>query len=158
MPVTLATWDSEIWRIAVQGQPSKQFMRPPPHLQNNQSKMDWRFGSSSRVPTLQVWSPEFKWQSHQNKKSRTSPRGIWHVQNLNSLYFCHKSVLSVTFPQLSWWQLHFSVSQAKYLGVIQDSSLSLICSFFLPPLFSPYIQPVRKLCWLYLQNCPKSAT
>jgi hypothetical protein len=25
------------------------------HLQNNQSKMNWRCGSSGRVPTLQVW-------------------------------------------------------------------------------------------------------
>jgi hypothetical protein len=30
------------------------------HLQNNQSKMDWRCGSRGRVPALQVPSPEFK--------------------------------------------------------------------------------------------------
>jgi hypothetical protein len=35
--------------------------------QNNQSKMDWRCGSSA--PALQAWSPEFKPQSHQKKKS-----------------------------------------------------------------------------------------
>jgi hypothetical protein len=29
------------------------------HLQNNQSKMDWRRASSSREPALQAWSPEF---------------------------------------------------------------------------------------------------
>jgi hypothetical protein len=30
--------------------------------------MDWKCGSSSRVPTLQMQSPEFKPQSHQKKK------------------------------------------------------------------------------------------
>jgi hypothetical protein len=39
--------------------PSKQFMRPP-HLQSNQSKIDWMCGSSSTAPSLQVQSPEFK--------------------------------------------------------------------------------------------------
>jgi hypothetical protein len=33
------------------------------HLQNNQSKMDWRCGSRSRVPVLQAQSTEFKPQS-----------------------------------------------------------------------------------------------
>jgi hypothetical protein len=36
-----------------------------PHLQNKQSKMDWRSGSSGRGPALQVQSPEFKPQSYQ---------------------------------------------------------------------------------------------
>jgi hypothetical protein len=35
-----------------------------PHLQNNQSKMDWRCGSSGRVPAPLVLS-EFKHPSHQ---------------------------------------------------------------------------------------------
>jgi hypothetical protein len=30
--------------------------------------MDWRCGSSSRAPALQMWSPEFKSQSHRKKK------------------------------------------------------------------------------------------
>jgi hypothetical protein len=34
-----------------------------PHLQNNQSKMDWRCGSSSRVPALQA-------KFHQKKKKK----------------------------------------------------------------------------------------
>jgi hypothetical protein len=41
------------------------------HLQNNQSKIDWRFNSSSRTPALQVWSLEFKPQSHQTTKKRS---------------------------------------------------------------------------------------
>jgi hypothetical protein len=57
-PAMLATWETGIRRTMVQG---KQFARP--HLQNNQSKLDWRRGSSSREPALQVWSPEFKPQS-----------------------------------------------------------------------------------------------
>jgi hypothetical protein len=42
----------------------------PPHLQNNQSKMDWRSGSSGRVPALWVRSPEFKLQFLKKKKER----------------------------------------------------------------------------------------
>jgi hypothetical protein len=45
MSVILATWEAEIKRIIVQGQPGKQISIP--HLQNNQSKMDWRYGSSA---------------------------------------------------------------------------------------------------------------
>jgi hypothetical protein len=47
MPVIPATWDAEIRRLAIAGQPEE-----IDHLQNNQSKMDWRFGSSRRVPAL----------------------------------------------------------------------------------------------------------
>jgi hypothetical protein len=46
--------------------PEKQFLGP--HLQNNQRKMDWRCGSSNRIPALHVQSTEFKPQSHQKKK------------------------------------------------------------------------------------------
>jgi hypothetical protein len=30
--------------------------------------MDWRFGSSSRMPAFQVGSPKFKLRYHKNKK------------------------------------------------------------------------------------------
>jgi hypothetical protein len=30
--------------------------------------MEWRYGSSGRVPVLQAQSPEFKPQSHKKKK------------------------------------------------------------------------------------------
>jgi hypothetical protein len=32
--------------------------------------MEWRRGSSGGVPALQVWSPEFKLQSHYKKKKK----------------------------------------------------------------------------------------
>jgi hypothetical protein len=51
MSVILATWEAEI-RTTVASQPG-QIVHDTPHLQNNQSKMDWRCGSSSRVPDLQ---------------------------------------------------------------------------------------------------------
>jgi hypothetical protein len=41
------------------------------HLQNNQRKIDWRYGSSSRVPALQMQSPKFKPQSHSKQKTKT---------------------------------------------------------------------------------------
>jgi hypothetical protein len=40
------------------------------HLQNSQSKMDWRCGSG--IEHLQVESPEFKPQAHQKKKKKNS--------------------------------------------------------------------------------------
>jgi hypothetical protein len=60
--IPLIPWEAEIRRIKVQGQPGQ--IVPRLHLQNNQSKMNWRYGSSSRAPALQAWSPEFKLQSH----------------------------------------------------------------------------------------------
>jgi hypothetical protein len=44
-PAIPATWAAEIWRITVRGQP-RQIVLKTPHLQNNQSKMDWRCDSS----------------------------------------------------------------------------------------------------------------
>jgi hypothetical protein len=41
MPVILATWEAEIRRITIGGQPGQKFKKP--HLQNNQDKMDWRW-------------------------------------------------------------------------------------------------------------------
>jgi hypothetical protein len=54
MPVILATWEAGIRGIAVWGQPGQIVSRS--HLQNNQSKMDWRCVSSqwTGVPALQV--------------------------------------------------------------------------------------------------------
>jgi hypothetical protein len=51
MPVILVTWEAEIGKIAVWGH-----ARPhvTPFSKNNQSKMDWRCGSSDRSPALQV--------------------------------------------------------------------------------------------------------
>jgi hypothetical protein len=59
---SLVTWETKIGRIVVQGQSGEIILETPHphHLQNNQSKMDWRHDSSSRVPVLQARSPEFK--------------------------------------------------------------------------------------------------
>jgi hypothetical protein len=52
------------------GEPSFQGTRT--NLQNNQRKMDWRCGSNSRVPALQMQSPEIKHQSLQKKKNNNN--------------------------------------------------------------------------------------
>jgi hypothetical protein len=48
-----------------------------PHLQNNQSEIGWRCGSSGRAPVLQAQRPEFKPQFHQkqNKTKNTHKKG-----------------------------------------------------------------------------------
>jgi hypothetical protein len=46
-------------RIMVQGQ-SGEIVWETPISKNNQSKIDWRCGSSGRMPALQARSPEFK--------------------------------------------------------------------------------------------------
>jgi hypothetical protein len=46
----LATWEAEIGRIKVRGQPRQIFKRS--HLQNNQSKRDWRYDLSSKASIL----------------------------------------------------------------------------------------------------------
>jgi hypothetical protein len=60
LAVILAIWEVDR-RIMVRGQPGQivfETYTPPPHLQNNLSKMDWRRGSSGREPALQVQSPK----------------------------------------------------------------------------------------------------
>jgi hypothetical protein len=54
MPVILATGEAEIERIEDQGQPRQTSSSKRPHLQDNQRKMDWRYGSSNRAPAMQA--------------------------------------------------------------------------------------------------------
>jgi hypothetical protein len=77
-PSYLGGWDWEF-----EASLGKQLMRHPPHLQNNQSKMDWKCGLS-----LQVWSPEFKPQSHQ-KKEKERGRFCDLVNILEKLWILH---------------------------------------------------------------------
>jgi hypothetical protein len=63
MSILLVTWEAEIERIVVWGHPG-QIVLETPSPNNNQSKVEWRCGSSGMVPPLQVWSPdltETKW-------------------------------------------------------------------------------------------------
>jgi hypothetical protein len=61
--VIWATWEAEIGRIMVR-MPALANSLWDPHLQNNQTKMDWRCGLGGRGPTLQMQSPGFKPQFH----------------------------------------------------------------------------------------------
>jgi hypothetical protein len=73
-PIILVTWEAENRNIAVRGQPRQIVCKNCPHLQNNQSKMDWKYISSSRLPALQEQSSKFKPQFHQKgKRKRNSP-------------------------------------------------------------------------------------
>jgi hypothetical protein len=57
MAIILATWEAESRkdnrRIMVQGQPGP-IVQETPVFKNSQSKMEQRYGSSSRTPALQV--------------------------------------------------------------------------------------------------------
>jgi hypothetical protein len=67
---------AEIRRIKVQGQ-FRQISSL--HLQNNQSKTDWRCGSHCRGSALKAQSPDFKPQSHQKKKKSFKTGAEWGV-------------------------------------------------------------------------------
>jgi hypothetical protein len=54
MPTVLATWEAEIGRIMVR---DDSLQRPHIHIQNNQSKVDWRHGSKGRAPALLAGKP-----------------------------------------------------------------------------------------------------
>jgi hypothetical protein len=61
MSVVLVTWEVEIRKMMVRDQP-RLMVHEIPHLQNNQSKINWTCDSSSRAPVLPSRSPEFKLQ------------------------------------------------------------------------------------------------
>jgi hypothetical protein len=61
--IILSTWEADLCKIA---DLSLTWKMVQPHLQNNQSKMDRRCGSTA--PALQGRCPEFKPQSHQNRE------------------------------------------------------------------------------------------
>jgi hypothetical protein len=58
IPVVLATRESETDRIQVQGPPGQIFLKT--HIQQTQSKMDWRYAASVRMLALPVPKAEFK--------------------------------------------------------------------------------------------------
>jgi hypothetical protein len=71
-PVILATWETEIRRIVVRGQPRKLAHNTISKI--TRAKMNWRCGSCRRVLASQVQSPEFKLQPHQRQRERKSER------------------------------------------------------------------------------------
>jgi hypothetical protein len=60
-PNYLGGWNQKDWGL----RPAQAKCFQGPISKNNQSQMDWRYGSRNRVPALQAQSPEFKSQSHQ---------------------------------------------------------------------------------------------
>jgi hypothetical protein len=66
-PVIIATWEAEIRKVHSL-RPAQAKSSQDPISKNNQSKMDWRYGSGSRVHALQMQSLEFKPHTHQKKK------------------------------------------------------------------------------------------
>jgi hypothetical protein len=69
MPVILAIWEDKIRRIRLR--PARANSLRDPLLQNNDSKMDSKCGSSGKVLALQVRSSECKPQNHKNKQNKT---------------------------------------------------------------------------------------
>jgi hypothetical protein len=120
-----------------------------PHLPKNQSKMNWRYGSSHRVPALQVQSPEIKPQSNKKKKKKRKkesykdpePMNTWSCRPgtspLTSLCPCWHRVLAeqclmsstaLTHPTLTYkvlCALPLSTSPASVLMVQPLNTLHL---------------------------------
>jgi hypothetical protein len=61
----LATWRLRYGRLKFEASPGKRVHEIP---QNNQSKIDWRCGSSGRAPALQAQTSVFTSQSHQKNQ------------------------------------------------------------------------------------------
>jgi hypothetical protein len=95
MPIILVTQEAEItimvwvqlWQIICETPVSK----------NNQSKMNWRYGSSHSVPALQAQSFEFKPQPHQEKNTtmlkfstRNLKNTLCRIIHLCSTLLCSK--------------------------------------------------------------------
>jgi hypothetical protein len=92
--------------------PGKGFTSP--YLQDNQSKMDWRFGSS-RVTALQAQSPEFKPQSH--KKGRKKGYG----DTMHLLLLCRRKLNTsyiILLPKI--WDLNLKMRKQSYKSQHED--------------------------------------
>jgi hypothetical protein len=112
-PSYLGGWDQEDWS----SRPTQQIVFKTHHLKNNQTKMDWRCGLSSRVPGLQVPVPDFKPQSHQKKKKKigTMSQVITWEFSLLRVYFKNK----LKFPQnsetfINVWQTDLSYTNSLW--------------------------------------------
>jgi hypothetical protein len=81
MVVIPATWEAQIGRIVVKVQARTGKQLRDSISKNNQSKMDWRCGSSGRAPALQVQSPEFKF-THTHTHTQTKPSFLEHFKVL----------------------------------------------------------------------------
>jgi hypothetical protein len=125
-PSYLGSWDQE-----------DRGSRPEPemfsshnlYLQNNQSKMAWKCGSSCRVPALQVWSSEFKRQSqHPLKQTWKWTTYSYRKEWLNKPWYSHagatqleKGMARISMHWPSWFQgkYIYTLSTKEYLlGIV----------------------------------------
>jgi hypothetical protein len=65
MPIILATWEAEIWRIS---SPDRENSSQDPISKITRAKINWSCGSNHRAPTLQVQSPKLKSQFPPEKR------------------------------------------------------------------------------------------
>jgi hypothetical protein len=75
--------------------------------------MDWRCGSSSRLPALWVWGPEFKSQAHKKTNKKNSKKDWWSGSsdsNFKDMSFQYMSTAKLRLFQIIvstyfiWWQ------------------------------------------------------
>jgi hypothetical protein len=83
MPIILATWEAEIWKDS-SSRPVHANSLWDPHLQNNQTKTDWRNSPSGRIPVLQAWSLELN--PHPTHKKRQMWAKILTPTLLDKIY------------------------------------------------------------------------
>jgi hypothetical protein len=85
-----------------------------PHLQNNQTKTDWRCGSSRKVSSLQVQSPSSNPSPTKKKKLLPKPGAMAHSYN--------PSYLESRYPENHIWR---SV-QGKLARSISTNKLGIV--------------------------------
>jgi hypothetical protein len=117
----------------------------PPHLQNNQNKMDRRYSSSRRVPPLQMWSicssPSYT-HTHTNKNEP-------HWLPKNMTFAVKYKFLSVLFipappPMLRILISDFVSPILKKNYIVLEKSVS----YFIKPHYQVYFKKIRqKLQW-----------
>jgi hypothetical protein len=130
-------------RIPVWGQPEQEFAKP--HLQNNQSKTDWRYGSSSRTSALRVQALS----SSPRHTEKTFYRGDGEVEAIPEGGHCESKSLVVGGP--TWAENGVVNRSGKEVGTrtckassplprnLRTTASTVLCSSFQYSLFPPLI-------------------
>jgi hypothetical protein len=103
--VILVTWEAEIGRTVVWGQPRQTVRCEWDLISKHRCKVDRRRGSRSKAPALQVRSPECKLQSH--KQNKTQQKTVHPPKNQAS------ESTAWVFPSVRWLATNSHLSRSS---------------------------------------------